>query len=949
MYNKEYEAKSKLKFYHFILFGCLLGVILMVNSNHVNDKKAENKLYQEKRDLFEKIVYRRNLQESPVINNGNQNEDDEEEYETVAVCRRADKKLRDYYNNSASLSDLEISEGKIECEDKEKDYMKALITLIKNLVDGGNSNDEDEGDEIHSGNSNPNGGNANGGGNPAGDGNADGGRLRNLFEFNDDVKNNLITYIKRIFFLVVAFAMSILCIFGWAICCFCNCCNCCCCCCCKKPGCKIPCFIFTYLLYALVVAVCFYGLTQTNKIFTGLANTECSILNFFDEILFGEQKLTTPRWAGIEGINSILNEISTVISEMGPSTYQTLEDGLEQIHDEEEAFEDILKGSGEEFYDSGNYKDGIYSKDYTGTNFYQTPGDENKLNGRCVIDLVYYFGRYQQDEEDPTNWIYAPEGSLLYAWNYEYSTIAEVANENLQTAKEGFKDILNDNLDKIQDTLNDAQNKFNDLQKPFNDIYGQLASSIYDYGTLIDDYGKIGVKLCFGALALINIALAVFMLLICCCSGKVCVNCCCCRCICKFFTHILWNILALLMIITFLVGSIIGLIGRIGGDMMSVISYVMSLDNFNSEEPLLINKLGSANQYLNVCMNGDGNIADQLNISNSIGSFDDIYVAQRRIDEAIENFTSLLDTALTYEFYKNALNKRINYDIDEDAELNGDEDIRSKIEKKIFLFNKRDQSKSLEFSTIIKALNEIIKEYDSSKEESWSLKNGDKTKKCFPSNNDDEDITVPFKFHPLTCKPQDRDWIQVLQEETGSTPEIVEKNEKIKVIKNYAPLISDMVDMIENLRGDYKGTLDILRDSYRRFLNTFVLVLTDFSTTINSITGILEEYIGTNSDQTFSFLNGKFIGRNLKIVLKYLKYSLGKDLYTVGFCLIIVGCSLMFSISLTILTIVIINVDIDKKKTFEQPENISEFVTENDLIERKRRKSGFRRRSRGKY
>ena len=938
MFNKEYEAKSKLKFYHFILLGCLLGVILMVNSNHVNSKKAENKLYQEKRDLFEKIVYGRKLQESPVINNGNQNEDDEEEYVTVAVCRRADKKLRDYYNNSASLSDLEISEGKIECEDKEKDYMKALINLIKNLVDGGNSNDEDEGDEIHSGNSNPNGGNA------------DGGRLRNLFEFNDDVKNNLITYIKRIFFLVVAFAMSILCIFGWAICCFCNCCNCCCCCCCKKPGCKIPCFIFTYLLYALVVAVCFYGLTQTNKIFTGLANTECSILNFFDEILFGEQKLTTPRWAGIDGINSILNEISTVISELGPSTYQTLEDGLEQIHDEEEAFEDILKGSGDDFYDSGNYKDGVYSKDYTGTDYYQTPGDENKLNGRCVIDLVYYFGRYTQDEDDPEKWIYSPEGSLLYAWNYEYSTIAEMANENLQTAKNGFKDILDDNLDKILDTLEDAQNKFNDLQKPFNDIYEQLASSIYDYGTLIDDYGKIGVKLCFGALALINIALAVFMLLICCCSGKVCVNCCCCRCICKFFTHILWNILALLMIITFLLGSIIGLIGRIGGDMMSVISYVVSLDNFNSEEPVLINKIGSANQYLNVCMNGDGNIADQLNISNSIGSFDDIYVAQRRIDEAIENFTSLLDTALTYEFYKNALNKRINYDIDEDAELNDDEDIRSKIEKKIFLFNQRDESKSLEFSTIIKALNTIIDEYDSSIKESWSLKNGDKTKKCLPSNNDDDEIiTVPFKFHPLTCKPRDRDWIQNLQEETGSTPEIVEKNEKIKVIQNYAPLISDMVDMIENLKGDYKGTLENLRDSYRTFLNTFVLVLTDFSTTINSITGILEEYIGTNSDQTFSFLNGKFIGRNLKIVLKYLKYSLGKDLYTVGFCLIIVGCSLMFSISLTILTIVIINVDIDKKKTFEQTENISEFATENDLVERKRRKSGFRRRSRGKY
>ena len=933
---KEYEAKSKLKFYHFILLGCLLGVILIVNSDYVNNKKAENKLNQEKRDHFEKIVYGRKLEETPTVNNPIQNSEDEEEYETVAVCKRADTQLRDYYNNSATLKDLGISEDKIECEDKEKDYMKALIALIRNLIDGDSKDSEDdEGEDIDSENNNQNNGNGE-------------GRLRNLLEFNDEVKNNLITYIKRIFFLVVGLAMGILCIFGWIICCFCNCCNCCCCCCCKKSGCKIPCFIFTYFLYAGVVGVCFYGLTQTNKIFTGLANTECSILNFFDEILFGEQKKTTPRWAGIEGINSILNEISTVISEMGPSTYETLEDGLEQIHDEEEAFEDILKGAGDDFYDSGNYRDDFYSKNYAGLDLYQVyPDSDKKLNERCVIDLVYYFGRYKQDDDDTTKWSYSPEGSLLNAWNLEYSTVAEMANENLERAKDGFKDILKDNLDKIQDTLQDAQGKFDDLQKPFNDIYDQMASSIYDYAMLIDDYGKIGVKLCFGALALINIALAVLMLLICCCSGKVCVNCCCCRCICKFFTHILWNVLALLMIVTFLVGSIIGLIGRIGGDMMSVISYVVSLENFNSEEPVLINKLGSANQYLNVCLNGDGNIADQLNISNSIGSFDDIYVAQRRIDEAIENFTSLIDTAITYEFYKNALEKRINYDIDENAELDDNADIRSKIEKKIFAFNTEEESKLLELSTIIKALNEFIDGHgDYKNKESWSLKDADKSKICGPGNNDDGTIIHPIKFHPSTCRPTDRDWIKNLVEDTSDTV----KNEKIKGIKNYATLISDMVDMVTNLNEDYKNTLDNLRDSYRRFLGTFVSVLTDFSRTINSITGILEEYIGTNSDQTFSFLNGQFIGKNLKIVLKYLKYSLGKDLYTVGFCLIIVGFSLIFSISSTILTIVIINIDIDQKKIFEQTEAISEFATDNDFIETKRRRhSHSRRRSRGKY
>ena len=257
----------------------------------------------------------------------------------------------------------------------------------------------------------------------------------------------------------------------------------------------------------------------------------------------------------------------------------------------------------------------------------------------------------------------------------------------------------------------------------------------------------------------------------------------------------------------------------------------------------------------------------------------------------------------------------------------------------------------MELSTIIKALNEFIEEYGEYgvDKESWGLKDGDNTKKCGPENNDDDVRGVsinPIKFHLSSCLPNDRDWIQNLDENDAEAT----KKEEIKGIKNYATLISDMAVMVKNLDGNYKHTLNNLRDSYRRFLGTFVSVLTDFSSTISSITGILEEYIGTNSEETFSFLNGQFIGKNLKIVLKYLKYSLGKDLYTVGFCLIIVGCSLIFSISSTILTIVIINIDIDQKKIFEQQEAISQFTTDNDLMETKRKRhSHSRRRSRGKY
>ena len=49
-------------------------------------------------------------------------------------------------------------------------------------------------------------------------------------------------------------------------------------------------------------------------------------------------------------------------------------------------------------------------------------------------------------------------------------------------------------------------------------------------------------------------------------------------------------------------------------------------------------------------------------------------------------------------------------------------------------------------------------------------------------------------------------------------------------------------------------------------------------------------------------------------MVKYLKYSLGKDFHKVGICLIIVGFSLMLSISSTILLIVILNVVIKKNE-----------------------------------
>ena len=128
-----------------------------------------------------------------------------------------------------------------------------------------------------------------------------------------------------------------------------------------------------------------------------------------------------------------------------------------------------------------------------------------------------------------------------------------------------------------------------------------------------------------------------------------------------------------------------------------------------------------------------------------------------------------------------------------------------------------------------------------------------------------------------------------------------------------------------------RDVIDTLQNEYYDYLDTYIIVLDFFKGVIHQITSIVREYTGDDSDSAFAFLNGKFIGTNLKIILKYLKNSLGKDFYTVGICLVVVGFSLILSISSTILLIIIINIglkeNIEREKMAKDTNNqlVSEY------------------------
>ena len=860
MTSKLNKFLPKLGNYHIILLGCILGCLLILNSNNVNNQKAKIKSSEKEDIFFKRLISKRILQE---VSTNNENE---YEKETNDVCSRASEGLKEYYVTS-DLSKIDLDNAPIKCEDKDEEYMKALIDLVRSLVGG----DKEENNS------------------PVPDGN-----LRNLLD--DEDTDNLITYGQRILPMLIFLGIGLLSIIGFLVCWICCCCDCCCCCCCKKEGCKIPCFIFTYIFYALVIVVCIYGLTQASKIFTGLANTECSFLQFFNQILYGEKK-ETPKWIGIQEIDKLLNNLEKTLKEMkDDNLIEYLDDLIGDINDQRKDFMDELQNLHTHFYEP----DGItplseYCIQYpTTTPFnYYTEGTEKKyLKDKYVLDLIPALGKYNFVDK-----VFEP--GLIYWWNNEIAAIDDQAKGTLEQARSSFESMLNEKLDTILDALKKGQNELGKLKKPFNNAYGDISSILYDYSEIIDSKGKLAVNLVFGLLAFMNICLAALMLLICMFSGQSCVECGFFRCLFKFATHILWNVLAILMILSFIIGSLLALVGRVGGDMMSLVSFIVSEENFqNQNNPVLLNELGEGKEILEECIIKNGNLSSKFGLDDVTGDFDTINEKKTEIEGYIETFK---DLAMNYPAYHALI----------DALKNKTEFIEDTSIISTLVNPSNDVIQTVELSKIITALNNAI---GTISQERWDEKDGDKNIKC---NEEETDSAIPDKnlLHPWTCEPEYRNWV------SGSTT-----NEDVK---NYAKISTDIIKVLKFAENDYYDHINNTKYYYELYLNGYLRTLNFFDQVTGDIINALKIGIGSSTD-TFSFLNGKFIGTNLKIILKYLKYSLGEDLYTVGVCLIIVGCSLILSISSTILLIVIINIGLKKNQESSPNTGLPNFAESNN-------------------
>ena len=419
---------------------------------------------------------------------------------------------------------------------------------------------------------------------------------RILDEEETEYRINVFKYLYHILPLVIVLGIGILSLPGWAVCCCCICCKCNYCV-CKRPKCKTPSIVLALIFYIIVALISFYSLVEKNKVFSGIADIECAVLRFTDEVLYGETSVYPPYWAGIENIKTTLDAIGNNISALSGGRINELDTDFNAIYDE--------NNNGKKFVFETSLKD-------AGTKIKQ-----NYIDSNYELDIAYLFGYYDND-----NSRVVPEKSVYNFWLNEYDSIALKAKTEMGSTLSDLDSIFT-NYGKSQNKIPVAKIKLDEIKNEFISLKNLISDKIVEKADEIDKTGRLVYTLFFYLLMIFCAAIVVFMLLLCCCSGKLCTELSCFQCFFRVFIHIFWNLMAIVMFILFMGGSLFTISGTLGDDLVNVVSYLISEDNLGTNSDTII--LGNVKQYLDKCFNGDGSILEELGFENSdIGKFESL-------------------------------------------------------------------------------------------------------------------------------------------------------------------------------------------------------------------------------------------------------------------------------------------------------------------------------------
>ena len=625
------------------------------------------------------------------------------------------------------------------------------------------------------------------------------------------------------------------------------------------------------ILYTLVLSLSFFELSQSNSIFVGLADTECSILKFIDEVLEGETKKAKPKWSGINEITGLFQDTITQIQNLTPDNKNILSTEKDNASSAKDSFETALQYYSTNFLPSNNPD---YKQVLNGQNYY--------------LDIIYNFGNFTKGNSETISSA-EPPNSFVSKWYQEFKLISENSEKQMGIALENYGQ-LEESKDSAESTLNQGISSISDIEESFNDIKEQISDIIISYSGKIDQNGKIAFKVILSVYMILDLAIIIYIILLmffsfkCC--RKCCRKCCCLRCLLKLLLNIFWNILAVLTIFILFFGCIFILFGTVGKDLISVVSFLVSDKNLNQEEPIFF---GQVKNYLSKCINGNGDISsDIFGDLDSMDNIDKLRNAANEINNITEDMEYLKANPRAYKDYKEDYENRINYTIDNFELIN------------------LGEGSNLNFRTYLNNLNSDIA---SSKNHEWNISCSSSHSCDSPENSNTEHLCI----NPNTCENKDiTDWYSDTGNNNINVINAFIKSIKMSKSSSISNTTVDTTEMKET--NNIEVILEDLKIKYNSFIQTQIDSLTKFSDNINQLAEIFNRFDGErNRNNIYSIINCKFIGKNVKVILKNFEELLGNIIDTVGICLEISGISMLISIALTILlNSIIINSSIGK-------------------------------------
>ena len=684
---------------------------------------------------------------------------------------------------------------------------------------------------------------------------------------------------KYVFFLILFIIIIIVTIYysiaSCVKCCNENCCDFFCCSCCKNTCFKKTICVFIPFIYLIIFVLVVFSVIFAVAAIGRFSGTICVAMQLADTFIEGEKRNVIPKWSGVTVVSDILKKLGNITSEDYTKTVNNINSNMEnyfkKLKEWNEHLENShLKNTGKNFTVNSPkmYKTDIEKEVILSPVHSYKWGPHNKT-GTVLFDI---------DDFDAENTKQINLVNYIFE-KYLYSFLGCIREGNKMICKQSS----------FSEYLFSAANIITNIQEPISKIKTKIAEPVkniyYKVNTTVIGIFVATIIFVIIYCILIEILLSIF----CCSKNNKCLGSCL-----KWTLCFIYYTSIFIVIIGLAIGIAVGVISCVVKNATQVVGFITSHENFISDNPKIFGK-NNYLQYLDVCLNENGELAAKLGLIESFENIDNITDISDETEKLI-NITNV--TSPMIDYYLQYLNNL--------SDLYLDGQLYNVGEKNVTIFNITERIKEIN--------NYVSGEYSENKQdclinETWATIS---TKKGYIYNNTYPYPTADSRYLIYLYDKGLYDKVKFDSRYNKACPTKDSPYENVSTASSkFSELFKKINESIaENFTKEYIDDLKELNKIFNDKNKYLIETLKNADIPIDNIVKSIIGYV-SGKENVFSLLNCKFVGENKKILLDILYTSLG--VYLDYFGLTTVLFSLFLFIGIIFILIVIKNTDLEAK------------------------------------